>query len=53
MFSAYAECIQKVLRGGVNVGLETDELKELESDLWTLHDSYPGIDSYAEDNEIN
>ena len=53
MFSMYAECIQQVLRGGVDVGLETDELRELENDLWSLHDSYPGINSYAEDNEID
>ena len=53
MFSAYAECIQKVLHGGVDVGLETDELRELENDLWTLHDSFPGINSYAEGNEID
>jgi hypothetical protein len=42
MFSGYAEYIHNTLRrGGVDVGLETDELRELENDLWTMHDSYP------------
>lgn len=54
MFFAYAEHIQQVLhRGTADVGLETDELRELANDLWTLHDSYPGINSYAEVNEID
>lgn len=42
LFSGYAEYIRNALRrGSVDVGLETDELRELENDLWTMHDSYP------------
>ncbi|KAK2463884.1 hypothetical protein APHAL10511_004056 [Amanita phalloides] len=53
-FSAYAGYIQNMLRLGLpSVGSETDELRELINDLWTLHDCYPGDQSYANDEEID
>ena len=50
LLGKHAEFVEKCVKRRVDVGMEVDEVKELASELWTMHDAYAG-DGYGSDED--